>query len=318
MGKTTGRDVHIDIPLTNVAIAYKPEGMIADQIAPIVPVNKQSDSYYVWNIADAFRTEEDARAPGTKPNKIDFSVNSDTYFAKNYALANTIPYEDIENADVGQIFTERTGRVEGVKDKLMLNYEHRVAQKVTSGSNVGSYSATASAWTDYTNSDPLSDIQTGFNNVQDATGYRPNSIVMGNYAWRLFRENDSVIDRMYGSAGTATGGRIITMAQAAALLEVDRFIVGGGYYNTTDEDQTESLSQIWNDNALAYYAPLTARKDKPSFMYSFRWNKIMNMQAFVFQDEQARAEIVDTGYYQDEKITASTLAFLVTGVGSSQ
>lgn len=318
MGKTTGRDVHVDIPLTNVAIAYRPEGMIADQIAPIVNVNKQSDSYYVWDIGDAFRTEQDDRAPGTKANKIDFQVHSDTFFAQNYALANMIPYEDIENADAGQIFTERSARVEGVKDKLMLNYEYRIAQQVTSGSNVGSYTTTASAWTDYTNADPLGDLQTAINNVQDATGYRPNSVLFGNYAWREFRENSTVIDRMYGTAGTASAGRIVSQAQAASLLEVERLLVGGGYYNTTEEGQTESLSQIWNDNVLVYYAPMTPRKDKPSFMYSFRWNKIMNMQAFVFQEKDAFAEKVHVGYYQDEKITASNLAFLVTGVGSSQ
>ena len=41
MGKATNKDLHIDQNLTNVAINYRPGNLIADMIAPIVPVGKQ-------------------------------------------------------------------------------------------------------------------------------------------------------------------------------------------------------------------------------------------------------------------------------------
>lgn len=314
----TGRDVHIDVPLSNIAIAYRPDGMIADQIAPIVPVNKQSDGFYIWSLADAYRTEDDLRAPGTEANIITRSLSSGTYFADNYALKDRIPYEDIQNADAGFVFTERSSRVEYIKDKLMLNMELRIANQCTSGSNVGSYSAVASSWTDYTNSDPLTDIKTAINNVEDATGQRPNSIILGRYAWRHFQENAAVISRVYGNVTQGKTARMIGMEHAKALFEVERVLVGGAYRNTADEGQSASLSQLWNDNALIYYAPMKPRKDKPSFMYGFRWNKIMNMAAKVYQLPRASAEEIELGYYQDEKITSSALGFLITGVGSSQ
>lgn len=317
----TGRDVHVDVPLSNVAIGYKPHGFIADQIAPIVPVNKQSDGYYIWSQADAFRVDEDLRAPGTEANVITRSVTSATYFARNYALKDRIPFEDIENADAGFIFAKRSARTAYIKNKLMLSMEKRVAFKCTSGSNVGSYSATASGWTDYTNADPIADINTALQNVEDSTGYRPNSIIFGRYAWRHFRENTNVLNRIYGSAGAGSPARIISMENAKAIFEVDRVLIGGAYYSTADEGQAVSLAQLWNDNALVYYAPMSPagpEQEEPSFMYSFRWNKIMDMNAKVFQLPKAEAEEVQLGYYQDEKITASALGFLITGVGSSQ
>jgi len=315
----TGRDVHLDKPLTNVAIAYRPEGFIADQICPIVPVLKQSDAYFVWNIADAFRIDEDYRAPGTEANVITADMSSDTFFAKNYALKSRTPYEDIKNADAGYIFATRTARAEFIKDKLMLSMERRIAQQVTSGSNVGSYSAIGSAWTDYTNSQPITDLNTAITNVQDVTGYKPNSIIFGQYAWKHFRENTNVITRVYGSSGMGDGARMVSRNNVKSIFEVDRVLVGGAYYSSTDEGQAASLGQIWNDNVLVYYAPLKPRIDKPSFMYSFRWKALGNdMQARVFQLPRADSEEVQLGYYQDEKITADTLAFLVTGVGSSQ
>lgn len=319
----TGRDVHVDVPLSNVAIGYTPKGFIADQIAPIVPVNKQSDGYYIWSQADAFRVDDDLRAPGTEANVIARSVTSDTFFARNYALKDRIPYEDIENADASFIITKRNSRAVFIKNKLMLAMEKRVALKCTSGSNVGSYSAVASAWTTYTTakSAPIADINTAIQNVEDTTGYKANSIIFGRYAWRHFREHEDVIDRIYGSVDKGRSARIVTQEMVKALFELDRVLIGGAYYSTADEGQSASLAQLWNDNVLVYYAPMTPagpEQEEPSFMYSFRWNKIMNMEARVFDLPKAKAEEVELGYYQDEKITASGLGFLLTGVGSSQ
>ena len=47
MAQPTPQDVHIDAALSNISIAYKPVGMVADMVFPSVPVDKQSDYYYV-------------------------------------------------------------------------------------------------------------------------------------------------------------------------------------------------------------------------------------------------------------------------------
>jgi hypothetical protein len=319
MGGYTGHDVHIDVPLTQVAITYRPEGFIADQIFPIVPVNKQSDSYLIWDIADAYRVEDTLRAPGTEANIAEFAVSSGTYFAKNFALKRRTPYEDIENADASDIFFSREASAQFLKDKLYLDWEYRVARAVCSGSNVGSYSAVASAWNVAASSKPIEDINTAINNVQDSTGRKPNRIIFGQAAWRSFRSTDDVLNRLFGSAGTGPNGRLVMPEMIAKLFEVDQILIGGAYYNTKDEGQTATLSGIWSDNVLVYYAPMTPRKDVPSLGYSFRWNKVrgMDMTAEVFQKESAKAEEVQLGYYQDEKITASALGFLITAVNSS-
>lgn len=315
-----GKDVHVDVALSNVAIAYKPEGMIAELLCPVVSVPKQSDAYYIWSQADMFRTEDDKRAAGTEANKITRSISSGTFFADNYALKDNIPYEDIENADAGFLFTTRQSRVEFIKTKLLLNMEYRIAMQCTSTSNVGSSTTVGSAWTTYTatKSDPYANVNTIIDNVYDSTGFRPNRVLFGEYAWRHFRRHADIIDLVYGNVDKGRSARVVTREQAAALFEVEQVLVGGAYYNTADEGQSASLSQIWNDNVLAYYAPMKAAKDKPSFMYGFRWNKLMNMQAKIYQRERASAEEVQLGYYQDEVITAKALGFLLKGVGSSQ
>jgi hypothetical protein len=247
-------------------------------------------------------------------------VSSGTYFAKNYALKDRIPYEDIQNADAANLFFARNARAEYIKDKLMLDMEYRVAKQCTSGSNVYSYSATASAWTNYSVATPINNINTAIRVVQDATGQRPNSIIFGNYAFHHFSNCDQVLNRLWGSAGAGANGRLVQLQNVKDLFGLERVLVAGTYYNSADEGQSATVSELWKDNVLLYYAPTTPRIDKPSFMYAFRWNSVpgMSMVAEVFTDEKRKAEEVQLGYYQDEKITASGLAFLITGVGSSQ
>ena len=314
----TGRDLHVNVPLSNVAIQYTPSGMIAEQIAPIVTVGKQSDSYNTWSLADAYRLEPDERAPATEANIIERNVSSDTYFAKNHSLKDSIPYEDIRNADAAFIMTQRGERIRYIKNKLYLNWEYRVGMKVTSGTNVGSYSGVASNWSDEAtgNSDPMNDLTTAMLNVEGVTGYMPNRAIFSRVAWKHFRNHADVIDRLYGNQ-TGSSGRIVSVQQAAALLELDQVLIGKAKYNSAGEGQTASLTDIWDSDVLLYYAPNNPSVVEPSFMYSFRWPVVANMQAKVFQRERHEAEQVQLGYYQDEKITAPTLGFLLTSVASS-
>lgn len=45
----TASDVHIDKPLTNISVAYiqNTNEFIADKVFPTVPVDKQTDKYFV-------------------------------------------------------------------------------------------------------------------------------------------------------------------------------------------------------------------------------------------------------------------------------
>jgi hypothetical protein len=319
----TGRDLHIDVALSNVALNYRPQGMIADMVAPIVGVPKQSNLYPIWSQADAFRVEADQRGPGTEARIVHRNVSSGNYFAKNYALKADLTLEDMENADDAFLQGMREGKVNFILDKLMLGWEKRVGLACTSGSNVYSYSGPASAWTDLRDgySDPISNIITKQNMIQDVSGYRPNAIVMGGQAWRYFRRHQNVIRAVYGDMAGGMSGRQLNIANAKALLEVDYFAVGDAYYNTAEEGQSASLASIWKDYTLIYYRPPAASVDVPSFMYTFRWQKpgIPQMQVERHPwDPKTKKEEIEAGYYQDEKITSSALAALIITCNSAQ
>lgn len=313
----TAENMHIDALLSNVAMNYRPAGMIADMVFPSVPVQKQSDYYPIFTRADALRIEDTNRAPGTEAHAITRSISSDTYFCDNYALRYPVTIEDKANADPVFVQNLINGRVEFIMDKLMLDWENRIASLCTNTANVGSSAAVASGWTDYDNSDALGDIHTAIDNVKDSTGLSPNRIVFGEAAWRNFRRNTAVRNLING---TNNGGGYANVQQVSNLLEVPGILIGGAYKNTGNEAQSESLSQVWGDNVLIYYSAERPSVDRPSFGYSFRWSApgLPNMQAERHPyDTRRKTEDVEVGYYQDEAVTGSEYGFLMTAVNSS-
>lgn len=317
MPHSTGRDLHVDRLLSNMAIGFTENATIAGTIAPVVTVEKQGDRYTVFSRADAFRTEDAKRSPGTEANKISRSVSSDTYYAQNYALKYPVTIEDRENAD--PVFRQRliNDAASYVSRKLALGWEQRVATLVFNAANVGSSSGVDSAWSAASASNPIGDIQQALDNVQDSTGTRPNRLVMGLKAWRSLRRNDQILNRLFGQNN---GGGFATTGQVAGLLEVESILVGQAFYNSAEEGLAENLLPLWGDSVLGYYVPSAPSRDEPSFMYSFRWatGGLPNMQAERHPfDPKTKSEEVEIGYYQQEKITGAEYGFLIAAVNSS-
>jgi hypothetical protein len=315
-----GGELHINKPLSQIAMNYSPMGFVADQIAPTVKVTNKSDAYNVYNIADVFRTVDDLKAPEREANYITTSLSSDTFMCKGRSLKKAMNYEDMANADAKEIFASRSSNTKIVKDKLLLNKEVRVGSMVTSGSNVGSYSATASAWnTAGAGNDPIGDIDTALDNVQYLTGYRPNSILFGQSAWQTFSRNSNVIDLVFGNSAVGKA-RVPSADNIKAMFNLQKVLIGEAMYNTAAENMAATLARIYADHVLLYYAPPTPSKEVPSFMYTFNWAAVKgyNWQTRVFDRPLKDMEEVQVGYYADEKITGAALAFLITNVNCSQ
>ncbi len=309
----TARDLHIDAPLTNMVIGYEPTGFIVDQIFPSVTVNKQSDKFYIWNKGDFFRIPNTMRSPKTKGRTVELSVSSDSYFADNYALVHEEPFENMANADA--ILASREKRVRNLKNLLYLDWENRVASQITSGSNLGSYTTLSGTgqWSDYTNSDPVSDIETGKESIRSTTGLTANLMIVGHSVYRKLIHHPDIIDRIkYVQKG------VVTKDVLAAVFEVDRILVGDTIKNTGSEGLADSFTDLWGKNVVLAHvtgAPDAAGVD-PSLGYSFRWNAPMlggqPWAAEIWNDpDGGNFENRRVQYYQDEKITASELGYLI-------
>ena len=127
--RPTLRDVHVDRPLTNVSIAFSNDRYIADQVFPVIPVQNKSDVYFVFDEDSFYRRRAKPRAPGTRSQRMDYTLTTASYNCLSYALAKQIPDEVRNNSD--QPLRPDVTATKFVTDALLLDRERRVAELTT-------------------------------------------------------------------------------------------------------------------------------------------------------------------------------------------
>jgi hypothetical protein len=338
MAINTGpRELHVDQHLTNLAFNYRPQNFIADQIAPVVPVDKQRNTYPVFSRFENFSIEDTRRAPGTQAKKVTRSVGSAFYQAENYALASDIAIEDQANMDEAYRYELDLGKAKYLINKLNLDMEKRVLTLASNTTAVSTVFVCNSAWlttggaSGQNQGDPITQIFTMKEYLQALIGQEPNSILIG---WRAHaRLMRNYYARQF-IRGLNNGGGVVTRDMLAPMFEVDNYLVTGALWHTQNEAygytaggtsnplaMPMSLQNPLSDSMILYYAPPAASRDDPSWMYSFRWqNPTLPAPLTIFRhpyDTRSQVETIEAGYYQDERITGVDYAVsLLTNVAS--
>lgn len=321
LGIATGRDLHVDQHLTNVAINYAAQTYIAAEIAPVVPVDKETNLFPVFSRQEKFALETTRRARGTEANKITRTVGSLQYQCQNYALGYDIATEDRANMD--SVFRNEldVGATTYLLDKLNLDMEKRVLTLADVSGSVSTVFVPNSAWGQQTNyGDPVSECFQAIEQMQATCGQRPNSMLIGWRAWNWMKRNPAMRNFV---RGTNNGGGVVTRQQVQDMFEVDRFVVSEALWQTANEAQAiGTLTNPIQDDVFFYYAPRAASTVAPSWMYSFRWNNPALPTPLVVErhpyDTRKKVETIEAGYYQDERVTGSDYAVKIGGVNSGQ
>lgn len=309
----TGADLHIDQPLSNISIGFRPKNLIARDIFPLVQAPKQSDGYYVWNRDEWLRTPSTQRAKGTPARRIQLKVSSETFYCLNYALAAELPYEDISNADAAiQLRESASNRI---VDGLEQDWEQRLATTLTTTTNVGSAMVAANNWLDHVNGAPVEDLNVGIESIRLQTGYKPNMLILsGQAANRMFRHPDVI--RFIRGAGDNIGGGFVNEQQVARAFGFDKVLVGNGVRNTAGEDAPGTYIDVWSTSAILLYVAPTPGLMEPSYGYTFWWQPEGFPGRFAVErrrDDNNRVEVVETHTFQDEQVTSVPLGFLIVG-----
>lgn len=312
-GHLTSRDVHIDVPLSNICVeAFDRGNFVGPMLFPVVPVAKQSGNFYVIGKNQWLRIPQSTvRAPKTSPRRVEFNVSSDTYNAINYALAGENAFEVLDAADNAIALRARTARK--VLSDLMMDMEVRIANKCTSITNLGSgVSLTGTnKWSDYVNSDPIGDVSTGHAFIRNNTGVVANTMLMDWDTHKTLRRHPVLLD-MY----KYTQGGLLNDAELKEVFEVENLIVSRAIRNAALEGGTASIVNVWGNNMLLAHVQPGQGMETVTFGLGFRYQPAgfpAPFAASVYNDPDPgkKTEIVEVGYFQDEKIVAQQLSYLV-------
>lgn len=271
-------DVHVSSALTSISVAYIQDeaNFIADKVFPIVPVNHQTDAYFIFNQDDFFRDEARLRADATESAGSGFNLTTATYSAKVWALHKDLGYQMRSNADPGLDIDVAAARF--VTQKLLIRRDRYFVSTYlatslwgtdVTGAASGNGTTTATYWNDDL-SDPFTDLQTGMTTILTNTGMAPNTLVLGYPVYAALRKHPLIIDRIKYTSPTYAGN--ITEQLIAEAFDVDRVIVSKAVYNSAPEGATGSYSMIMGKNALLMYVAPSPALWTPSAGYTFAWS----------------------------------------------
>lgn len=318
MPAPTAQQVHIDYALSNLSVAYLQEAPpISDRLFPRVPVDFQSNKYFLWSKGDFFRDDARKRAPGDDFAQMKLGLTTDSYFADQYALEYPIYDEVVANEDAAVRLRENGTRV--LTAKLMMRKDRAFAADFCTTSVWGTdITGVASApgtsqvlqWNDAA-SDPAGDLQTAMETILNATGEIPGlrmKLLIGSAVRAALVNHPDAIDRI----------KYVQRADVAAVdgilgswLGVDELVVARKRYTTSAEGVTDTFSAVIGKVALLVAVPDSPALEMPSAGYTFEWNEGGKGPMYVesYRYEPKKADILRGITHFDQKVVASSLGY---------
>lgn len=272
----TASDVHVNRPLTNIAIAVTQDekNFVAGRVFPTVPVSKKSDTYFIWDRGDFNRDEAAEVGPGGEAPITGLRVSSDSYECKVFKLAAMVSDQERANAD--QPLNLDVTKTEDITRKLMIRRERRWAERffttsVWTGSTTGADlvgGADFVVWSNYAGSDPVTVIRAQAFNLTKNLGVPMSDLklTLGAEVFLQLLDHPKFLERYEQVQASIMNEQLM-----AAVLGIGEVIVPMAVHNTAKEGAAVSMSFIHGKSALLTYSPAGAAINRPSAGYMFMW-----------------------------------------------
>lgn len=304
-------DLRINAVWTRFAQGLQNTRYIAPILFPIIAVPEADMSGKIPLVSDEnFEPSQVKRAPHGKTPIVNGRPLDG--FAEYSCELNTLAY--------GIDFTERKGKVLDlyrhgtmvVAEKVLLSRELRSATLARNASlyTSGNTSSPSNAWTDQTNGDPITDLNTAIGVVETNVGDVALQIVMGTDAWRSFKNHVKVKAMLSGDSQ-----KVITTEVAAQILEVDAVHVGR---SVQKDPATGARVKIWGDDVIIFgnHPPAGQRT---LYTASYGWTPAV--EGFdqappidTFKSEDGLVEYVRAYTWEDTLFHGQKLGYLLTSV----
>ena len=310
--------VHIDAILTNISIAYlqNQDNFIADKVFPVIPVDKKSDKYFQYTKNDWFRDEAQRRAPGTESAGGGYNLSTSTYSCDVFAFHKDVDDQTTANAD--SPINPLREATEFVTRRLALKKEIQFVTDFLSTSVwANDYAGVAGTpstnevkqWSDYTASDPISDIEDAKSEILGKTGMEANTLVLGYDVFKALKNHPDLVDRI-----KYTSSQTITTDMLAAMFDIPRVLVSKAVKATNAEGAAEAYSFTTGKKALLCHVAPTPGLLTPSAGYTFQWTGVSGglgatIGTSQFRMESIKSDRVEAEMAFDNKVISTDLGF---------
>lgn len=326
MPQPTPGDQHVNGLLTNVSVAFlnQPGAFVADQVFPLLPVEKQSDLFAVYNRGDMLRDEMQRRGPGSESAGGGYATTTDSYRCDVWAFHKDVDDQTLANTDVpynafrdATIFVTEKERIKREVEFVTNYFTTGLWTGSTSGSDLVA-GTDFTAWDDVA-SDPVGLISDNCEAIEAATGRWPNTLTVSRKGWNALKNHPDIVDRITGAAGPGNPA-IATRQAVASVLEIERILVASAVRNSAQEGATASVGYIVGHHALLSYAPASPSLMEPSAGYTFIWSGLVGAQEGRrikrFRMEENAADRIEIEAAFDQKVVSAICGAFMSNVAS--
>lgn len=252
----------VDPILSTVAQGYKDAEFIGNALFPQVPVNVRGGKIIEFGTED-FKRYNLKRAPGGAIKSLTFGHEGKPFALEQDAIAGKVPFEHQQEAEAVPGIDLGRRAVRSSMKIILRSLEIAQAETARDAANYDAQhkvDLVAAKWTNDANN-PTANIDTGREAIADSIGIEPNTIVLSRKAYRAAKNNAKILERIKYTTRDSVTAEIL-----AELWDLDRVVVGGGFYMADDGTPT----QIWGaDAVLAYVPPGAQDMEEPGYGYTY-------------------------------------------------
>jgi hypothetical protein len=268
--------LHISVPLTDLAVAYRPEedGYLWSTLLPPKIVTKRTDLIRQIDKGNLLRWQDLRTGKAGRVQEVQFKVGSNlTFNAIDYAVEAVL--RNTERAEADEILQYDQENIYHCLIAMHTNLEIVTIKQTLRDPTVLTNNVSLTSqyyWDNYSSplSDPVDDIITGINQVFVRTGHMPNQIVMHALVWDRVQRHPLVLAR---GGVHPTGNAIVTVEQFERICRVDpgTLKITAQQYNNALEDQTPNfVSMIGPDCIITYSEAPSIRSYGIGYSYMFQ------------------------------------------------
>lgn len=237
-----------------------PEAMdyVADKVFP--RVESKTLNGYFGRVDESSQSIMNTVVKGLAKNFVNYKFDRNaTFEVVDHEISNVITAADAERLGGWDVAKEIINME--LRDAVLKSREHALASALFNTTTFASYTTAlsgATCWSD-TTSDVLANAYTAKTSIATATGKICNTVIMGYATFAVLQKHPQIYAVLW--PGKSETPALISEAQLALALGVDRIIVGRATYNSAKEGQTGVPAFVWGDYCMfAYIAPSGAAR----------------------------------------------------------
>lgn len=273
--------------------------VVADFLAPEVPVGTAQGKFKSFNTKQAFMVYATARALGGTATRIKFDASDPSYDCTPQALE--VPIDDHERELAGLDDAEANQRLEEAKTRTLVVNAHLarevrvcdLAAAVTAEDGIGNWTAPGS--------DPIAEVNQVIEMIATRCGMLPNALAFGLGAWRAFISHPKV-KADCGVTGSSADPKVFLPKLLNPAIDLR---VGVMSRDTVKFGLAKAAQNVIGANCYVFIRSANPTPYDPSWMKTFvtRSRGVQDVRSY--RDESAHSDIYSVDWTEDVQLVGS-------------